>query len=717
MLGRVYPLVVLLVFADVFMKASCISAEKGSLAFVIDDTLSMTDDINQVKKSVGQIMDIVFNEKASVISNMVLVTFNDPDAHVRAVTKDRKTFNKALSEVQVHNRNNPDCQEPSLNGLLLALKNSNRGSHIYVFTDASAKDFQHEIAVKQLCQEKQTQISFVITGRCTATYPDKYMKVYYSIAQACSGLAYEVEKDAVSEVLKPITDIISGEKIIITSTTVPAGVLKDIPFNIDEQTEYAIVSATGKDVVLKVTGPTDSKKQLLWKPNAKVLKLLNVKPGKYIATVKGASETSVVVVGRSDFLFKHGFSEQKPKSLKDTTLQPITNKGVYLSVLVTDERQSVEITKAQILGMNEKPIIPDLPLTKISKDFYVTPLLVTPAQMFKVAVIGKVKATGNIIKRIAKIPVTPSKPPKINDINLLDPVSDEFIAFLNSKQKFWKAGRNFPKNKPITELRKLLGALKDTKYFNLQKVDHVSTCINLPESFDPRTKWPNCPSLNEIRDQGQCGSCWAFGAVEAMTDRYCTYSNGKYNFHFSAQDLLSCCRNCQHEGCSKGGYPSLAWLYWQKCGIVSGGNNNHTLEGCKRYSLPFPNTCEKKCDSNSIDYATDKRRGERVYRIEPNEESIKAELYKNGPVEVSFDVYNSFFHYKNGVYVHYPQEKLVARHAVKMLGWGVENGVKYWLCANSWNSNWGEKGFFKILRGKNECKIEEEAIAGVPLYP
>lgn len=52
-------------------------------------------------------------------------------------------------------------------------------------------------------------------------------------------------------------------------------------------------------------------------------------------------------------------------------------------------------------------------------------------------------------------------------------------------------------------------------------------------------------------------------------------------------------------------------------------------------------------------------------------------------------------------------------HAVKMIGWGEENGTKYWLVANSWNEDWGDKGIFKILRGTNEYGIEKELTSGM----
>jgi hypothetical protein len=58
---------------------------------------------------------------------------------------------------------------------------------------------------------------------------------------------------------------------------------------------------------------------------------------------------------------------------------------------------------------------------------------------------------------------------------------------------------------------------------------------------------------------------------------------------------------------------------------------------------------------------------------------------------------------------------LIVGHAIKIVGWGVEAGVPYWRVANSWNGDWGDKGFFKIRRGTNECGIEAGVVAGIPI--
>ena len=85
----------------------------------------------------------------------------------------------------------------------------------------------------------------------------------------------------------------------------------------------------------------------------------------------------------------------------------------------------------------------------------------------------------------------------------------------------------------------------------------------------------------------------------------------------------------------------------------------------------------------------------------------------NGPIEVAFTVYEDFLSYKSGVYKH-TSGRALGGHAVKMVGWGVDNGQKYWRIANSWNEGWGNNGFFNIARGHNECGIEGQGVAGLP---
>ena len=80
-------------------------------------------------------------------------------------------------------------------------------------------------------------------------------------------------------------------------------------------------------------------------------------------------------------------------------------------------------------------------------------------------------------------------------------------------------------------------------------------------------------------------------------------------------------------------------------------------------------------------------------------------------METAFNVYADFMSYKGGIYVHTTGD-LEGGHAIKILGWGVENGQSYWLCANSWGTSWGEKGFFRIAQG--QCGIDSAVYACTP---
>jgi len=82
-------------------------------------------------------------------------------------------------------------------------------------------------------------------------------------------------------------------------------------------------------------------------------------------------------------------------------------------------------------------------------------------------------------------------------------------------------------------------------------------------------------------------------------------------------------------------------------------------------------------------------------------------------METGFQVYKDFFNYKTGIYKKTsPFWDYAGGHAVKIVGWGNENGTNYWICANSWSSTWGEQGFFKIKFG--EVGIDSDVYACTP---
>jgi cathepsin B len=314
---------------------------------------------------------------------------------------------------------------------------------------------------------------------------------------------------------------------------------------------------------------------------------------------------------------------------------------------------------------------------------------------------------------------------------LVSATSDEFIGRVNSKATTWKAGQNFAPDTPPEFFRGLMGVRPDNADFLPEERPKTFGLENtiFPPSFDPRDKWPECPTIRYIPDQGGCGSCWAFGAVTAMSDRLCIHSHGAFKGHVSAENLLSCCYTCGH-GCN-GGFPGMAWDYWKHKGLVTGGDFG-THDGCQPYDIkPCEHhvegprgscetvtrtpRCHRECENSryKVPFNRDKTFGSSSYSVGKSEKEIMHELMVNGPAEAAFTVYEDFLSYKSGVYQHVEGTAL-GGHAVRILGWGEEQGTPYWLIANSWNYDWGLNGTFKIVRGQNHCGIESEIVAGIP---
>ncbi|MCL7037058.1 hypothetical protein MKW94_020971 [Papaver nudicaule] len=303
----------------------------------------------------------------------------------------------------------------------------------------------------------------------------------------------------------------------------------------------------------------------------------------------------------------------------------------------------------------------------------------------------------------------------------LEILQDTIVQQINANPNAgWEAGVNSRfSNYTVSQFKYLLGVKPKTAasrndLLDVPIVSHPKN-LKLPKEFDARTAWPQCNTIGKILDQGHCGSCWAVAAAEALSDRFCV--NLGLNIALSANDLLACCGFMCGDGCD-GGYPISAWRYFVRNGIVTEACDPYfdaigcSHPGCEP-GYPTPK-CVKQCKDKNQIWTQSKHFSVDAYKVSSDPTDIMAEVYKNGPVEVAFTVYEDFAHYKSGVYKHITGD-VMGGHAVKLIGWGTtEDGEDYWLLANQWNRNWGDDGYFKIRRGTNECGIEEEVVAGMP---
>jgi cathepsin B len=325
-------------------------------------------------------------------------------------------------------------------------------------------------------------------------------------------------------------------------------------------------------------------------------------------------------------------------------------------------------------------------------------------------------------------------------VDFTNPVNDrELIQAINSNPESTWVAHESPRfmNHTLEDVSRLCGTvMKGTPgYFELpakQGSESELVAASIPDNFDGRQHFTACADvIGHVRDQSSCGSCWAFGSTEAFNDRNCI-ANGDKTL-LSPEDTVACCGlfQCMSMGCN-GGQPSAAWNWFTNTGVVTGGDYDDLGKGdtCEPYSMapcahhvtspkyqPCPSkeyptpSCAKTCQSGySKSYTADKVKAKSSYSLS-GVSQIQTDIMTYGSVTGAFTVYADFPTYKSGVYTHQSGSEL-GGHAIKIIGWGVENGVDYWLVVNSWNDSWGDQGLFKIKRGTNECGIESQISAG-----
>lgn len=228
----------------------------------------------------------------------------------------------------------------------------------------------------------------------------------------------------------------------------------------------------------------------------------------------------------------------------------------------------------------------------------------------------------------------------------------------------------------------LKGAKKLPADFTIKPVD------TLPDSVD----WRDSGIVTSVKDQGHCGSCWAFAST-AVIESHVAKASGLL-FDLSVEQMAMCAPNPNSCGGTGGCEGSTAELAFEYVTGSTGLLQEYQYAYSSYYGEDF--TCTWPSDESAVATIDGY-----VQLPENNYEALMNAIATVGPVAVSVDA--SVWHaYEGGVYDGCNQENPDIDHAVTLVGYGEEDGQKYWLVRNSWSPAWGEKGYIKIARSEDD---------------
>jgi len=220
---------------------------------------------------------------------------------------------------------------------------------------------------------------------------------------------------------------------------------------------------------------------------------------------------------------------------------------------------------------------------------------------------------------------------------------------------------------------------------SVQRVNITRTSKKLADSIDWRTKGVVTP----VKDQGQCGSCWAFSATEAI-ESFAQLYNNQALYELSPQQINSCDKT--DDGCT-GGNTETAYAYVKSAGGLVLGKDYPYTSGTSG-NTGFCKVGEKKKVVKISGFTA----------VEKGEENLLAALSDVGPVSICVAA-DAFQSYSGGILKSCPGR---IDHCVQAVGYGGEGFDKFWIVRNSWGESWGEDGFIRVQRGSNLCHISDD---------
>jgi cathepsin X len=232
--------------------------------------------------------------------------------------------------------------------------------------------------------------------------------------------------------------------------------------------------------------------------------------------------------------------------------------------------------------------------------------------------------------------------------------------------------------------------------------------VELPETFI----WNNVDGVNyltNLRNQHvpqYCGSCWAHAATSAMSDRIKISRKAAFpDINIAPQVLISCSGD---DGCHGGeAYNAFEWMH----------ANEVTDETCSIYRARGHDNgakCSQQimCENCSPTDGCWNQDNYKVYHTDEygkvsGEAKMMQEIYQRGPIACGIAVPAALENYTSGIFEDKTGDKDIV-HDISVVGFGVEDGTKYWTVRNSWGTHFGEQGFFRVVRGTNNIAIETD---------